>query len=186
MSPFRRRAPLHERLLASGGLLGAPASVPGHPFRDLVGVHGVPRAREWDAVVTADADLPPADELAFVALPDGTLVVDEDVPEGALAPLADAVEGALAPPYSALAVRKAERVWAVGARRIEVAELPDARGDELELVVQGGSRSVEADGERIFGGVPSLERIAAARAPEYVAHARRLDGDLFEIEISPL
>lgn len=186
MSPIRRRPPLHERLLASGGLLGVPGDAPGHPFRDLVGVHGVPRPRDWDAVVTAEAEGLPGDELGFVALPDGTLVVEDDLPEGALAPLADALEGALEPPYAAHAVRKSERVWAVGGRRVEVAELPDAPGDEIELTLQGGTRSVTVDGEHAFGGVRSLERLAAERFGDYVAYARRLDGDLFEVEIAAL
>ncbi len=187
MSPFWRRQPLHERLLADGGLLGAPAGVrPGHPFRDLVGVHGVPRAREWDAVVTAESDSLTGDELSFVALPDGTLIVDEDVPDGSVAALAEAVESALAPPYRARGVRKSARVWAVGALRIEVAELPGAEGDEIDLTVQGGSRTLVVDGEPAFGSVPALERLAGAQHEEYVAHAERLDGDLFEIKVSPL
>jgi hypothetical protein len=178
---------VHEKLLAAGALRGAPTpAVPGGPFRDLVGVHGVHRPREWDAVVTAEADSLPGDEVSFVALPDDTLIVDEDVPDGSLAPLADAVEAVLEPPYSAHGVRKSERVWAVGVRRIEVAELPGAEGEEIELATQSGSRTLIVDGEHAFGGLPPLERLAAARHEDYVAHARRLDGDLFEIRVTPL
>jgi hypothetical protein len=187
MSPLWRRRPLHEKLLAAGGLLGGPAGAsPGHPFRDLVGVHGVPRAREWDAVVSAESETLSVDEVSFAALPDGTLIVDEDVPEGSLAPLAEAVEGVIEAPYRAQGVRKSERVWAVGALRIEVAELPGATGDEIDLAVQAGGRTLVVDGEPAFGGVPALERLAAARYEEYVAHAERLDGDLFEIKVAPL
>jgi hypothetical protein len=187
LSPFWRRRPVHEKLLAAGAVAGLhPPAVPGGPFRDLVGVHGVHRPREWDAVATVEAESLPGDEVSFVALPDGTLIVEEDVPEGSLGPLADAVEAALEPPYSAHGVRKSERVWAVGARRVEVAELPGAEGDEIELAVQSGSRTLTVDGERAFGGVPSLERLAAARHEDYLAHARRLDGDLYEIRVTPL
>ena len=187
MSPLWRRRPLHEKLLAASAVLGAPAgTVPGHPFRDLVGVHGVPRAREWDAVVTAESETLTGDEVSFAALPDGTLIVDEDVPDGSLAPLAEAVEDVLDPPYRAQGVRKSERVWAVGALRVEVAELPGASGDEIDLAVQAGSRTLAVDGVTVFGGLPALERIAGARYEEYVAHAERLDGDVFEIKVAPL
>jgi hypothetical protein len=187
MSPLWRRRPLHEKLLAASAVLGGPAgTTPGHPFRDLVGVHGVPRAREWDVVVTAESETLTGDEVGFAALPDGTLIVDEDVPDGSLGPLAEAVERALEPPYRAQGVRKSERVWAVGALRVEVAELPATAGDEIDLAVQAGTRTLAVDGELVFGGVPALERIARARYEEYVAHAERLDGDVFEIKVAPL
>jgi hypothetical protein len=187
VSPLWRRRPLHEKLLASAGMLGASTgSVPGHPFGDLVGVHGIPRAREWDAVATAESEPLTGDEVSFAALPDGTLIVEEDIPEESLAPLAEAIEGLLEPPYRARGVRKSEQVWAVGALRIEVAELPDTTGNEIDLALQAGTRTVSVDGERVFGGVPALERIAGARYEEYVAHAERLDGDVFEIQVAPL
>ena len=43
------------------------------------GIHGVPRQRQWDAVVTVDAEGVVGDTVHFVALPDNTLLVDEDV-----------------------------------------------------------------------------------------------------------
>jgi hypothetical protein len=46
--------------------------------------------------------------------------------------------------------------------------------------VHGGERSLLVDGERSFGGLPALER------PEHVVRARRLDGDLWEVETAPL
>ena len=93
----------------------------------------------------------------FTSLPDGTLIVEEDVPDGALNPLADAIEASIAAPYRAEAVRRDDAVWAVGAKRIRVRSFPGHEGDELELV---------EDGQIVIG--------------------RRLDGDLFEIEVSPL
>jgi hypothetical protein len=188
MAPLWRRRPLHEKLLDAQGLeLGGPAGLPpGHPFGDLVGVHGLARVREWDTVVTAESEPLTGDEVNFAALPDGTLIVDEDVPDDSLAPLAEAVEGALDPPYRAQAVRKSDRVWAVGAVSIEVAELPGTAGDALDLAVQAGGRTLAVDGEAAFGGVPALERIAGARFEEYVARAERLDGDVFEIRVAPL
>lgn len=187
MGFFRREKPLHEQLAEEGeldlgadaadaepgrrtpsrlaglmhgladGFLSAPPDEFGRPspFGE-VALHGVPRAREWDAVASVEAEVP-GTEVHFTALPDGTLVVEEDVPDGALTPLAEAVEASINPPYYAEGVRRNELVWAVGARRIQVRAYPDQEGDELELV---------EDGEIVIG--------------------RRLDGDLFEVQVSPL
>lgn len=121
-----------------------------------VGIHGVPRAREWDAVVTVEAE-GPAGNLPFVALPDGTLLVDDEVPDGAVLPFAEALDGSIEAPYRALAQHQEDGLWTVGAKRIEVRELPGRFGDELE----------EVDGDEVLLG-------------------RRLDGDLFEVEVSRL
>jgi hypothetical protein len=162
---FRRRKPLHEQLADEGDLdIGQPPPQPaafsgflhnGGLF-DATGIHGIHRQREWDAVATAEAELP-GDRVEFAALPDGTLLVGIDLADDALAPLADAVESSLTPPYRAAAVRQDERIWAVGAKRIDVRAFPGHDGDELELVEEG----------HVFLG-------------------RRLDGDLFEVEVTPL
>jgi hypothetical protein len=162
---FRRSKPLHEQLAHEGGLdIGRPPPRPS-PFSgflhngglfDATGIHGIHRQREWDVVATAEAELP-GERLEFAALPDGTLLVEVDVADGSLAPLAEAVESSLAPPYRAAAVRQGERIWAVGAKRIDVREFPEQDGEELELVEEG-----------------------------QVVLGRRLDGDLFEVEVTPL
>jgi hypothetical protein len=190
---FRRRKPLHERLAEAGGVLldsqaggwlGQPPDPFGRPSPlGETGIHGVPRARQWDAVGTAEAPELRGDVVHFVALPDGTLVVDEDVPDGALGPLADAIEAIVAPPYRAEAVRREEPVWAVAARRIEVVELPGLDGEELEVAVRGEERSLVVDGRRTFGLVPALERLAQGDA---VVRGQRIDGDLWEIKVDPL
>jgi hypothetical protein len=179
---FRRKRPLHERLANEGGLdfesapdpspsrlagllhglgdgfLTAPPDMFGKPTPlGEVGIHGVPRARRWDAVASARTDDLPGDEIGFAALPDGTLIVDSDVPDGSLAPLADAIEATLAPPYRAEGVRRGEGVWAVAANRIRLREFPEAEDDIVELV----------EDDAILIG-------------------RRLDGDLFEVEVTPL
>jgi hypothetical protein len=184
MGLFRRQRPLHERLADEGGLdftssrppTGTPSRVAGlvHGLLDgfltappdlfgkptplgEVGIHGVPRARQWDAVASTWADELPGDEIGFAALPDGTLIVDGDVPDGSLAPLAEAVEATLAPPYRAEAVRRGEGIWAVAANRISLREFPDAEDDTVELLEEGT-----------------------------IVIGRRLDGDLFEVEVTPL
>ena len=187
MSPFwRREKPLHQRLAEEAdldigtrtggdegsssrsrlagvahaladGFLSAPPDEFGRPSPlGDVGFHGVARPRRWDAVVSAEAELP-GDEVHFAALPEGTLLVDEEVPDGALLPLADAVEQVLAPPYRAEGVRRGENVWAVAANRIEVRAFPGHVEDELELI---------EDGQVLLGS--------------------RLEGDLFEVEVTPL
>src|SRR3954462_8256569 len=109
---FWRRTPLHERLAREGGLEPV-GPVDTGPRWGEVGIHGVARPREWDAVVTTQAGLE-GDHAAFVALPDGTLVI-EDGPDDA-APLAEAVERSLQPPYRAEAVHRGDGAWSVGAR----------------------------------------------------------------------
>ena len=139
------------------GFLTAPPDEFGRPSPlGEVAIHGVPRARQWDAVVSAEAELP-GDGVHFVALPDGTLVVDEDVPDGSLAPLAEAVELTINPPYRAEGIRHDDRLWAVAANRIQVREFPEHDADVIELV----------EGDQIIVGT-------------------RLDGDLYELQVSPL
>jgi hypothetical protein len=186
LSPFwRRERPLHERLAEQGGM-----SVPTESERDVApwhqaGIHGVARPRRWDAVVTAEAELP-GEGAHFVVLEDGTLVMDEDVPDGALTPLAEAVETQLRPPYRAEATRRGERLWAVGATRIRTATVDDEiGGDTVELAVQEGERTLLVDGALSFGSLPSLERLAAG-LPAFVIRADRIDGDVWEVKVVPL
>jgi hypothetical protein len=171
---FRRNKPLHRRLAEEAALdIGSvptptsrlsgllhvmgPPDVFGNPAPlGEVGVHGVPRPRRWDVVASAEAELP-GEEVHFVALEDGTLVVDEAVPDGGLVPLAEAIEELLPAPYRALGVRQGRSVWAVAAKRIEVRELPGHEEDELEFL----------EGDRVVIG-------------------HRLEGDVFEVEVSRL
>lgn len=187
--PFRRERPLHERLAEEGGLAWQQER-PHDPAQRWgpVALHGHHRAREWDAVVSAEGPRLPGDEVHFVALPDGTLVVEEDVADGALAPLADVVEEHVSPPYRAEGVRRGSAVWAVAARRIEVVELlEEPEGDTLELGVHGGRRSLVVDGAPSGARLPSLERLASERGvDEYVIRAERIDGPLWEVSLAPL
>lgn len=197
MGLFRRRKPLHEQLAEAGdialGLPGPPmpafgATPPGWAGeqRGEPGIHGVPRARRWDAVVSADAPRLRGDAVHFVALPDGTLVVDEDEPDDSLAPLAEAVEESLAPPYRAEGVRQGETVWAVAANRIVVVEAPELSGEEVEYVVTRSGWTLHVDGETVLRRARSLERAVPEQGPEYVVRASRIDGDLWEAEVSAL
>jgi hypothetical protein len=169
---FRRREPAHVQLAREAGLDAPPGPVDTRPWWGEVGIHGVARPREWDAVATVEADLP-GERAEFVALDDATLVIEEGPDD--VAPLAEAVERSLAPPYRAEAVRRADGTWAVAARRIRIVELPDAEGDELEL-------TIDPDGMAI-GRAPALEPLLDGPG---VATARRIDGDLWEVKVDRL
>jgi hypothetical protein len=182
-----RREPIHKKLAREARLDQSeqPEIVDPGPHWGVTGIHGVPRPRRWDAVGSAEAPGLTGDEVHFVTLPNGDLVLDEEEPAGSVAPLAEAVEQAIQPPYRAEAVRRGEDVWAVAARRVEVAEL-DAGGDELELTVHDGERTLTVDGERAFGSVPELEQIGSREGAAYVVRATRLDGRLWEVQVTPL
>jgi hypothetical protein len=169
-----RRETLNERLRREAGLEGGDDETTRPPW-DKVGIHGVSRPAKWDVVTTVEADAG-GDVAQFVVLRDA--IVIEDGPEDVEA-LADAVT--LEPPYRAEARRVDEGLWAVGARRIEIVSLPEQQGEELELVSRGGSRELTIDGGRAFGSVPGLEREG-----DYVVRARRVDGDVFEVDAAPL
>ena len=186
MPLFPRREPLHLRLARLGGLGRDPAQPPDLLARlGGAGIHGLQRLREWDAVVTLDAPPLRGDRAVFVALPDGTLLVEEG--DDDVAALAEAVERELPRPYRAEAVRRHESLWAVAARSIEVVALEeDPGGDELTLSVRDGERELLVDGARTFGSVRELERLAEDRFETYAIRAERLDGALWEVDVSPL
>src|SRR6476659_8065957 len=177
---FRRRKPLHERLADAGGIpmgttgppTGASAEPPGWDGepRGEPGIHGVPRPRRWDAVVQATAP----------GLRGDSVNVD------ALAPLATVVEQALRPRYRAEAVRHDAETWAVGASRIAIATVTDVIGDHAELTSTREGKVLRVDGITRLGSVRALEKVGEAEGTEYVVRATRLDGDLWEVDASPL
>jgi hypothetical protein len=189
-----REEPLHEKLAREGGLdfprnvqdPGGPLD-PRHPFWQVVGIHGVPRAREWDTVATAEAPGLPGEELEFVVLEDGTLVVDDDLPDDALTPLAEALEATIAPPYHGLARRREGEVWSAAAMEVDVIEVPeDVSGDEIALSVHEGERTLVVDGARSNEDLPTLEAFGAEEFDSFVLHASRLDGTSWEVTVMPL
>ena len=196
MGFFRREEPLHEKLAREGGLDfprgvdepdGPPTIDPEHPLWRIAGIHGIPRAREWDAVVTAIATELPGDEADFVALPDGTLYTDDDLPDGALSPLADAFESLLDAPYHAVALRQEEDVWSAAALRVGVVEVPeDVDGDQVDLAVNDGERTIRVDESESRAEIPSLEGFAAQQFSSFVLRASRLDETLWEVTVLPL
>jgi hypothetical protein len=205
---FRREKPIHEQLAEEAGLdidgVGdEPAMSPDEEqasarsvadllvgprvASELLAVHGIPRDREWDAVASAEAPDLPGDSLEFVALADGTLVVEDDLPDGALTPLADALDGQISAPYHGYALRQEGDVWGVAARRTQIVELEDdVSGDEIDMVVTDESRKVAVDGVESDATVPGLEAFAAQQFGSFVLHASRLDDTLWEVTVLPL
>lgn len=196
MPLFRRAKPLHQRLAEEGGLGAglddrgpAPAAqLPGWDGepRGEPGVHGVPRAKRWDAVETVDAPELKGDALKLVALGDGTILCEEDETEAALRPLVTAVGVRLDPPFRAEAVRRSGPRWAVAASRIAILTLPGVRGDRAELVSTREQTVLTVDGRPAMRQAEELERIGEAEGSEYVVRATRLEGDVWEVDASAL
>jgi len=177
-----RRKPLHQRLAEEGGLVEPATAAP--PFTGVIpetGIHGIPRERQYDAVITTAAPDAQGDSARFVGLEDGSLLIEEG--DGDLAALADAIEQEVARPYRATAVRRGETTWAVAAHKLRVVQLPEPGGDEIELVLRGEDKTLVVDGNRAFGTLPELERLAPGDA---VIRAARLDGTLWEVRVDPL
>ncbi len=194
MGFFRRERPIHEQLAKEGGLdfardladLSPREPIdPRHPFWQVVGIHGIPREREWDGVASAEAPGLPGYEIEFVALADGSIIVDEDVPDATVAPLADALS--LPAPYHAFGLRQDADVWSVAAKRVQVVEVPEeVDGDEIQLVVSDESRTLLVDDLPSSATVPSLEAFAAEQFGSFVVRASRLDDLLWEVTVIPL
>ena len=152
------------------------------------GITGLARQREWDAVATIEGPGEPGDEVVYVVLPDGRLLVESAPPSVEHGFLATALGDQLHPPYRAIAVRRPE-LWAIGAVAIETARLdPDPRGDDLALTWDGETLTLLADGLPADpSAAEALEALAAARVTgPYAAHAHRLHRDLWEVSVLPL
>jgi hypothetical protein len=170
---FRREEPLHVKLAREGGL---EPSDPGSPAPwDASGIHGLQRAREWDAVTTVEAPPQESERVEFVAVAPGEVACDDDA-----AAFTSALDRQLARPYRGEAVQRSEGLWAVAARRIEVVRLPGVEAEEIELSTYDEERMLVVDGAREFGSIPALER------PGCAVRAHRIAGDAWEVETTPL
>jgi hypothetical protein len=152
-------------------LTGSVAAVPTTPGFGLPGVTGAEQPRgPWDVVTSARAPALPGDTLSFVALEDGTLVVDGDIPDGSAAPLADVVEKELGTPYEAAAVRLEDEdgLWRVAAVGVLVAPAEPGGAERVDLARIGGEVTATVD------GVEARESEAPRGLVDLLAH---LDGD---------
>jgi hypothetical protein len=194
----RRKETLNEQLLREAGL--DPAQVLGdqqppallEPPTSVLHTLGVPDGstvgpKEWDAAVTVDAAGLPGNRIAFTTLPNGDVIVSEEAGDGDVSPLADAVERRVSPPYRAVAARQERDLWAVAAKRIEVAQIPVPTGDKLELSRNGGEEELRVDGEPSDAAIPEeLERLGERAGSAFLLEASRIDGDLWEVKVTAL
>lgn len=153
-----------------------------------VGIHGVPRAREWDAVLALElpelADRPET-EIVLRRLPGGCLVAagGSALPGPAARRLESELARAIDGPCEALLVRRGVAEWSLAARvaRLDVIDLPEhLEVDELAVALTpDGERSVFVDGERVKpSGVIAdaallLEAAGLREHRAFVARARR-------------
>jgi hypothetical protein len=198
---FRRRnETLNERLLREAGLdpaeaLGDPQPTP-TPQPEVqapaFGKVALPDGsqvdpKEWDAAVTVRvADLH-GERIEFTTVPNGDVIVGEEAGDADLSPLADAVERHVDPPYRAVAQRQDRDMWAVAAKRIEVAKIPLADGEKLALSRHGRDSEFRVDDEPHEGVVPlQLAALGEAAGDDFYVEAERIDGDLWEVRATAL
>jgi hypothetical protein len=157
--------------------LGVGAAIPG--------VMGVGPGRTWDAVVAAHAPALTGGSVTFVALADGTLVVNEDVSDGSLTPVADQIEEMVAPPYRAAAARNEGDMWTAVAESVRIVDLAGIEVDELELTMVGGERTLTLGDVQSDRALPALDALAEGEG-DVAIHAERVDGDVFAVDVFPL
>ncbi|HLY85005.1 MAG TPA: hypothetical protein VKO84_00610 [Gaiellaceae bacterium] len=200
MGLFRRRnETLNEQLLREAGL--DPAQILGDPGQkpppvelplSTLAAAGVPDGssvgpKEWDAAVTAQAPALAGSRIEFTTIPNGDLIVNDETGDVDLSPLADAVEQRVQPPYKATAQRQGGDLWAVAAKRIQVARISFPEGDKLEFSHRDDQGEFRVDGEPSDALVPpELERLAETSGDSFYVEAERIDGDLWEVRVTPL
>jgi hypothetical protein len=194
----RRKETLNEELLREAGIDPAqalgdqPPPVPLEPPKSLLVRVGVPDGsgagpKEWDAAVTVTVPDLAGDRVEFTTIPSGDVIVGDEAGDADLSPLADAVERRVDPPYRAVAARQDGDLWAVGAKRIEVAQFPFAQGDKLDLSRNGEDSEFRVDGESSGAAAPSeLERLGEASSERFYVEAVRIDGDLWEVRVTAM
>jgi hypothetical protein len=202
---FRRRhETLNEQLLREAGLdpastLGEAAPRPQAPepspsvLTTVAQPHGLSAhslrlgPNEWDACVTATVPGLAGSRIEFTTIPNGDVIVSEETGDADVSPLADAVERRVDPPYRALAARHDGDLWAVGAKQIEVAQIPFPQGETLGLSRNGADEELRVDGEASDAPVPrELERLGEDTAESFYVEASRIDGDLWEVKVTAL
>jgi hypothetical protein len=196
---FRRRTEtLNEQLLREAGLdsehalAGPPPPGPAEPPKSVLAAVGTAdgsgvRPKEWDTAVTVTAPALAGDRIEFTTLPDGDVIVSEETGDADLSPLADTVERRVDPPYRAVAERKDGDLWAVGAKRIDVARIVFPEGDKLGLSRSGSEDDFRVDGaESDAAAPPELERLGETAGDSFYVEAERIDGDFWEVRVSAL
>jgi hypothetical protein len=198
---FRKKETYNEQMLREAGLDRVvfnmpepePVDAAPPPFTtgDISLGHGPGGDRwgpmAWDTTATATAPGVQGNTVAFTALPTGDLIVTSEDGDGDLSPLADAIEQHVSPPYKAVASRQDGDLWGVGAKRLEVAEFAFLDADALELSQSDGVAELRADGEPSDAAAPvELQRLGEQAGADFCVEAERIDGDYWEVKVSPL
>ena len=201
MGIFRKRETYNAQMLREAGLDRVVFNTPqpgskSEPVADRspsfgdVGVEHLGTRRGppgWDTTTTADVPGVQGDSVEFVVLPSGDLIITGEEGDGDLTPLADAIEARLSPPYKATGSRQDGDLWGVGARRIEVAQFAFPDADTLELSQSDGETELRVDGEPRDVAVPvELQRLGGRTGGDFCVQAIRIDGDSWEVTVSPL
>jgi hypothetical protein len=197
----RKQETLNEQLLREAGLdpdqmLGAasppPPPQPAEPPRSALARAGVADGsgvgpKEWDVALTVTAPALAGDRVEFTTIPNGDVIVDQESGNADLTALADAVELHVSPPYRAVGHRQDGDLWGVGAKRIQVAQIPFPDGDKLEFSQHVGSGELRVDGEPSDSLVPpEVERLGETLGDSFYVEAERIDGDLWEVRAAAL
>jgi len=190
---FRKRADTYnEQMLREAGLLLDPQPETFSPEPTLLAKAGLPDGAgvgpgDWDAATTTTAPGIAGDKVEFTTLPEGDLIVGEEAGNGDLAPLADAIEESVRPPYRAVGTRQRGDLWAVAAKRIDVAKIEFPGADSLDLSRRDSWEEFRVDGESSEKPVPARLRELGERAgSDFYAKAERIDGDSWEVRVSAL
>jgi hypothetical protein len=197
----RKQETLNEQLLREAGLdpgqmLGAAAAPPppqpveppksGLAKAGVVDGSGV-GPKEWDVATTVTAPALAGDRVEFTTIPNGDVIVDEESSNADLTTLADAVERHVSPPYRAVGHRQDGDLWGVGAKRIQVAQIPFSDGDKLQFSQHVDYGELRVDGEPSESLVPpELERLGETLGDSFYVEAERIDGDLWEVRAAVL
>jgi hypothetical protein len=169
------------------------------------GVSGLARSRDWDVVVAVE--MPSLRDSAltrvsfYVLAPDEVEVIGTDGEPGASSDvielLARHATASLAPPLEARAVRTADELWSVAARRTNRrptdAELPPgirtisvARAPDGELTVHvNGELTVEPPA-RVTDVVEQIVAVAEREQEAFVATLEQFDSGRVALAIDPL
>ena len=150
------------RLAREGGvdLDGREEDAPRPPW-DASGIHGLHRAREWDAVTTVDApDLPGRE--ARVRGPSRRRAHrrrGRGRPHRARERLSSSSRRTV--PRPCAAARPCGRLEPAGSTS---SSFPESTATTIELSLHGDERTLRVDGEQVFGSIAPLERTGPRRA----------------------
>ncbi len=198
MAIFKKRETYNEQMLREAGLDRVRFNTPPPPEsppsdQEPAGPVSIRRSASsgvpagWDTATTAHVPGVKGDSIRFTVLPSGDLIVVEEDGDADLSPLADAIEEHISPPYAARGSRQDGDLWGVAAKRIEVETIPFPDAESLDLSQVDGIAELHVDGEATDAAPPvELQRLGERVGGDFSVQATRIDGDDWEVKVSPL